>query len=56
MTIWSVSAVLDRARRDAERVFVGKRKGQPGIGQDEINRRLVEAARRGSHCRAPERR
>src|SRR5215470_14799114 len=39
--------VLDRARRDAERVFVGKRKGQPGIGQDEINRRLVEAARRG---------
>jgi uroporphyrin-III C-methyltransferase / precorrin-2 dehydrogenase / sirohydrochlorin ferrochelatase len=40
-------AVLDRARRDAERVFVGKRKGQPGIGQDEINRRLVEVARRG---------
>jgi len=40
-------AVLDRARRDAERVFVGKRKGQPGIGQDEINRRLIEAARRG---------
>jgi uroporphyrin-III C-methyltransferase/precorrin-2 dehydrogenase/sirohydrochlorin ferrochelatase len=39
--------VLDRARRDAERVFVGKRKGRPGIGQDEINRRLVEAARRG---------
>jgi uroporphyrin-III C-methyltransferase / precorrin-2 dehydrogenase / sirohydrochlorin ferrochelatase len=39
--------VLDRARRDAERAFVGKRKGQPGIGQDEINRRLVEAARRG---------
>jgi len=40
-------AVLDRARRDAERVFVGKRKGQSGIGQDEINRRMVEAARRG---------
>jgi uroporphyrin-III C-methyltransferase/precorrin-2 dehydrogenase/sirohydrochlorin ferrochelatase len=40
-------AVLDRARRDAERVFVGKRKGQPGIGQEEINRRLIEAARRG---------
>src|SRR5215467_4010393 len=40
-------AVLDRARRDAERVFVGRRKGQPGIGQDEINRRLIEAARRG---------
>ncbi len=39
--------ILDRARRDAERVFVGKRRGQPGIGQDEINRRLVEAARNG---------
>jgi uroporphyrin-III C-methyltransferase / precorrin-2 dehydrogenase / sirohydrochlorin ferrochelatase len=37
--------VLDRARRDAERVFVGKRRGQPGIGQEEINRRLVDAAR-----------
>jgi uroporphyrin-III C-methyltransferase / precorrin-2 dehydrogenase / sirohydrochlorin ferrochelatase len=39
--------VLDRARRDAERVFVGKRRGQRGIGQDEINRRLLEAARAG---------
>src|SRR5262249_59627404 len=39
--------VLDRARRDAERVCVGKRRGHPGIGQDEINRRLVEAARSG---------
>jgi uroporphyrin-III C-methyltransferase / precorrin-2 dehydrogenase / sirohydrochlorin ferrochelatase len=39
--------ILDRARRDAERVFVGKRRGEPGIGQDEINRRLVEAARKG---------
>lgn len=41
------SGILDRARRDAERVFVGKRRGQPGIGQDEINGRLVEAARKG---------
>ena len=39
--------ILDRARRDAERVFVGKRRGAPGIGQDEINRRLREAARNG---------
>jgi uroporphyrin-III C-methyltransferase / precorrin-2 dehydrogenase / sirohydrochlorin ferrochelatase len=39
--------VLDRARRGAEQVFVGKRRGEPGIGQDEINRRLVEAARAG---------
>ena len=37
--------ILDRARRDAEQVFVGKRKGEPGIGQDEINRLLVDAAR-----------
>lgn len=41
--------ILDRSRRDAERVFVGKRKGAPGIGQDEINRRLVQAAKAG-HC------
>jgi uroporphyrin-III C-methyltransferase/precorrin-2 dehydrogenase/sirohydrochlorin ferrochelatase len=42
-------AILDRARRDAERVFVGKRRGHPGIGQDEISRCLVEAARAGKH-------
>ncbi len=41
------AGVLDRARRGAEQVFVGKRRGEPGIGQDEINRRLVEAARAG---------
>jgi uroporphyrin-III C-methyltransferase/precorrin-2 dehydrogenase/sirohydrochlorin ferrochelatase len=39
--------VLDRARRDAQRVFVGKRRGEPGIGQSEINRRLVEASHAG---------
>ena len=39
--------VLDRVRRDAKRVFVGKRRGEPGIGQDEINRRLIEAAKAG---------
>ena len=39
--------ILGRARRDAELQFVGKRKGQPGIGQAEINRRLIEAAREG---------
>jgi len=41
------AAVLDRARRGAEQVFVGKRRGEAGIGQDEINRRLVAAARAG---------
>ena len=39
--------ILFRARRDAELVFVGKRKGEPGMGQDEINRRLKEAALAG---------
>jgi uroporphyrin-III C-methyltransferase/precorrin-2 dehydrogenase/sirohydrochlorin ferrochelatase len=39
--------ILDRARRDTQRVFVGKRRGKPGIGQDEINRLLMEAARAG---------
>jgi uroporphyrin-III C-methyltransferase/precorrin-2 dehydrogenase/sirohydrochlorin ferrochelatase len=39
--------ILDRARRDAERVFVGKRRGQPGIGQERISAQLVEAARKG---------
>ncbi len=40
-------AVLDRARRDAERVFVGKQRGRPGVGQATVNRLLVEHARRG---------
>jgi uroporphyrin-III C-methyltransferase/precorrin-2 dehydrogenase/sirohydrochlorin ferrochelatase len=39
--------VLDRVRRDAERVFVGKKRGEPGIGQAEINRRMIEAAQAG---------
>jgi uroporphyrin-III C-methyltransferase / precorrin-2 dehydrogenase / sirohydrochlorin ferrochelatase len=39
--------ILDRARRDAKRIPVGKRKGRPGIGQDAINTALVEAAQQG---------
>src|SRR4051812_6496308 len=39
--------VLDRARRDAERVAVGRRVGKPGIGQAAINRLLIEAAQSG---------
>ncbi len=39
--------ILDRARRDAELVFVGKRHGQPSIDQSGINRRLAEAASAG---------
>jgi uroporphyrin-III C-methyltransferase/precorrin-2 dehydrogenase/sirohydrochlorin ferrochelatase len=43
------SAILGRVRRDAEQVFVGKRKGAPGIGQHEINRRMIAAAKAGRH-------
>jgi uroporphyrin-III C-methyltransferase / precorrin-2 dehydrogenase / sirohydrochlorin ferrochelatase len=39
--------VLDLARRDAERVFVGKRAGRPCVEQDAINGLLVEAAGKG---------
>ncbi|HEY6483593.1 MAG TPA: siroheme synthase CysG [Steroidobacteraceae bacterium] len=39
-------AILDRARRDAERVFVGKETGNPGM-QQRINELLVHYARQG---------
>ena len=39
--------VLDRARRDASRIPVGRRVGKPGIGQDAINALLIEAAKVG---------
>jgi uroporphyrin-III C-methyltransferase / precorrin-2 dehydrogenase / sirohydrochlorin ferrochelatase len=39
--------ILDRARRDATRVPVGRRVGKPGIGQHAINTLLIEAARSG---------
>jgi uroporphyrin-III C-methyltransferase/precorrin-2 dehydrogenase/sirohydrochlorin ferrochelatase len=39
--------VLDRARRDASRVPVGRRVGKSGIGQDAINNLLIEAAKSG---------
>lgn len=40
-------AVLELARRDAERVFVGKRPGAADWPQDRINQLIVSAARRG---------
>jgi uroporphyrin-III C-methyltransferase/precorrin-2 dehydrogenase/sirohydrochlorin ferrochelatase len=47
----TVSAeILDRARRDAERVFVGKHARSPGVGQEAINRRLAAAARQGRNA------
>jgi uroporphyrin-III C-methyltransferase/precorrin-2 dehydrogenase/sirohydrochlorin ferrochelatase len=39
--------VLAMARRDAERVYVGKRSAQPGLSQPEINDRLVSLVRAG---------
>jgi uroporphyrin-III C-methyltransferase/precorrin-2 dehydrogenase/sirohydrochlorin ferrochelatase len=39
--------ILDRARRDAARVPVGRRVGKPGIGQHAINRLMIEAAKSG---------
>jgi uroporphyrinogen III methyltransferase/synthase len=40
-------ALLEAAREDADLVDVGKRPGNPGIGQDGINRLLVELAGAG---------
>jgi len=42
--------ILDRARRDASRVPVGRRIGKPGIGQDAINALLIEAAKSGQRA------
>lgn len=39
--------VLEFARRDAEQIFVGKRKGFPGIGQQALHELLAERARSG---------
>lgn len=42
--------ILDRIRRDASRVAVGRRVGKPGIGQEAINRLLIEAAQAGKRA------
>src|SRR6201995_2108418 len=42
-----LSEILDRLRRDATRVPVGRRAGKSGIGQDAINKLLIESARGG---------
>jgi uroporphyrin-III C-methyltransferase/precorrin-2 dehydrogenase/sirohydrochlorin ferrochelatase len=44
------SEILDRARRDASRIPVGRRVGKPGIGQDAINKLLIEAAKSGQRA------
>jgi len=42
--------ILDRIRRDASRVPVGRRVGKPGIGQGAINRLMIEAAKSGQRA------
>jgi uroporphyrin-III C-methyltransferase/precorrin-2 dehydrogenase/sirohydrochlorin ferrochelatase len=42
--------ILDRARRDASRIAVGRRVGKPGIGQDAINRLMIAAAKSGQRA------
>jgi uroporphyrin-III C-methyltransferase/precorrin-2 dehydrogenase/sirohydrochlorin ferrochelatase len=42
--------ILDRIRRDASRVPVGRRIGKPGIGQAATNKLLVEAAQAGQRA------
>jgi len=39
--------ILDRIRRDASRVPVGRRVGKPGIGQEAINQLMIAAAKSG---------
>ena len=40
------AGALDGARADADLVYAGKTPGGDSMGQDEINRRLVELGRR----------
>src|SRR6195256_5396177 len=42
--------ILDRIRRDAARVPVGRRVGKPGIGQDAIHKLLIDAAKSGQRA------
>ncbi|CAI3788611.1 Siroheme synthase [Pseudomonas sp. MM227] len=40
-------AILDLCRRDAERVYVGKRRAEHALPQDQINQQLVALAKQG---------
>jgi uroporphyrin-III C-methyltransferase/precorrin-2 dehydrogenase/sirohydrochlorin ferrochelatase len=40
-------AILDMARRDAVRIYVGKARDQHAVAQEEINQMLVDIARKG---------
>jgi len=40
-------AILELCRRDAERVYVGKRRADHAVPQDQINQQLVDLAKQG---------
>ncbi|MFZ2319968.1 MAG: siroheme synthase CysG, partial [Pseudomonas sp.] len=40
-------AIVELCRRDAERIYVGKRRAEHALPQDEINQRLVALAKEG---------
>ena len=40
-------AIIEMCRRDAERIYVGKRRADHAVPQDEINRLLVDLAKQG---------
>jgi len=42
--------ILDRVRRDASRVAVGRRIGKPGIGQETTNELMIAAAKSGQRA------
>ena len=42
--------ILDRIRRDAARVPIGRRAGEPAVGQDAVNKLMIDAARSGQRA------
>ena len=40
-------AIVDMCRRDAERIYVGKRRSEHALPQEQINRQLVDLAKQG---------
>ncbi|MGC3359836.1 uroporphyrinogen-III C-methyltransferase, partial [Enterococcus faecalis] len=40
-------AILELCRRDAERIYVGKRRADHAVPQDQINQQLVDLAKQG---------
>jgi uroporphyrin-III C-methyltransferase/precorrin-2 dehydrogenase/sirohydrochlorin ferrochelatase len=44
------SEILDRIRRDASRIAVGRRVSKPGIGQEAINQLMIGAAKSGQRA------